>query len=119
MTQTPQTPAELRAEADRIEAEEQKTTRLADAERIPTCPHCGGRRFKVYAWTLVSQSIQFEEDPDETTTADDGDWDDDYEGGDHTDTNDSATCTECGADAQEVLEAHGWTFYDDPKPIRG
>jgi hypothetical protein len=110
------TAAELRAEADRIEAEELKATRLADAARIPTCPNCGGRSFSISAWTLVSQSIMFPEDPDDDTTADDCDWAEDYESGDHTDTNESATCTGCGTDVQDVLEAHGWIFYDDPKP---
>ena len=110
------TPTELREEADRIEAEALKAERLADAARIPTCPDCGGRSFSISTWTTVSQSIEFEENPDEDTTAD-GDWGDDYESGDHTDVNESATCNGCGADVQEVLEAHGWTFYDDPKPL--
>ena len=112
----PATPAALRAEADRIEAEDLKAERLKDAARIPTCPACGGRSFNISAWTTVSQSIEFPEDPDEDTTAEDCEWGDDYESGDHTDENASATCNGCGADAQEVLEAHGWTFYDDPKP---
>jgi hypothetical protein len=110
-----QTPEELRAEADRIEAANLKAERMADAGRIPTCPNCGGRQFNVSTWTTVSQSILFEEDPDEDTTDEDCEWGDDYESGDHTDINESAVCGSCGTDVQDVLEAHGWTFYDDPK----
>lgn len=93
------TAAELRAEADRIEAEELKAERLATADNIPTCPHCGGRAFEVSTYTIVSQSINYEDDED------DGSWDDDYESGDHTDINSSASCNGCGADARPVLEA--------------
>src|SRR3954471_16383991 len=105
-----QTPEELRAEADRIEAAARKAERLEDADKIPTCPECGGRIFQVYTWTTVGQSISYEEDDE------DGDWCDDYESGDHTDVNASAECGECGADVEEMLEQHGWTFYDAPRP---
>jgi hypothetical protein len=110
------TAAQLREEADRLEAEETKRDRMADAHRIPTCPECGGRSFRIDAYTIVSQSALFVEDPDENTKASDFDWDDDYESGDHTDQNQEATCNGCGANADEVLEAFGWTFYDEPQP---
>jgi hypothetical protein len=113
--------ARIKAEAERMEAKERLDARMKDAARIPTCPNCGGRRFKVDAWTIVSQSILFpepedgEEQVDDTITKDDYDWDDDYQSGDHTELYESASCNACGADVQDVLEAHGWTFYDDPK----
>ena len=109
--------AALRAEADRIEAEELKAERLKDAQRIPTCPQCGGRSFKVFTYTTVAQSALFPEDPDEDATAEAFEWDDDYESGDHTEQNESAYCNHCNADVQEVLEAHGWTFYGDPEAL--
>jgi DNA-directed RNA polymerase subunit RPC12/RpoP len=108
--QKKQTPAELRAEADRIERETRKAERLADADTIPTCPECGSRVFKIDSWTVVGQSISFEQDEK------DGDWCDDYQSGDHTDENANAECAECGADVEDVLERHGWTFYDAPQP---
>jgi len=109
-----QTPEELRAEADRIEAAARKAERLKDADKIPTCPKCGGRVFKIDSWTIVGQSISYEEDED------DGDWCDDYQSGDHTDENASAECCECGEveEVEEMLERHGWTFYDGPEPRR-
>ncbi|HEY7194246.1 MAG TPA: hypothetical protein VH439_10940 [Gemmatimonadales bacterium] len=102
------TAQDLRDEADRIEAAEFKAERLADANTIPTCPNCGGRVFNIAAWTIVSQSISFEDDTD------DGDWCDDYQSGDHTDESSSAECRACGADVEEVLERFGWSFYDGP-----
>lgn len=105
-------PGELRREADRIEAEELKAERLKSAGKIPTCPECGGRSFEVATWTIVSQSICYDEDDDEDAC----EWDDDYESGDHTDLNHSATCNDCGADARAMLESHGWKFYADPAP---
>jgi hypothetical protein len=105
-----QTPEELRAEADRIEREAHKAERLEDADKIPTCPECGGRIFKIESWTVVGQSISYEEDEDG------GDWCDDYDSGDHTDESCGATCDECGADVEEMLGQHGWTFYDAPQP---
>lgn len=102
--------AELRRQAEELEKQEHLAERLKDADTIPTCPHCGSRVFTVGSWTTVAQSISYEDDED------DGDWGDDYQSGDHTDESAYATCAECHADAQEVLEKHGWTFYDDPKP---
>lgn len=102
--------ARLRAEADRIEEAELLAERLKTADTIPTCPECGGRSFKIYAWTEVGQSIDFERDEEA------GDWDDDYESGDHTDQNASARCNHCDHDMRRTLEAHGWTFYADPAP---
>lgn len=108
------TPDELRAEADRIEAEELLAERLKTADKIPTCPNCGGRVFNIDAYTIVSQSISFEGADDEGDP--DGDWRDDYQSGDHTDVSVAARCTWCEADVRPVLERHGWTFYADPTP---
>jgi len=105
-----------RKEAERLEAEELKAERMLTAAKVPTCPECGGRSFKIGAWTTVYQSIQFEEDADDTTTHEDCEWGDDYESGDHTDINDTAECNACGADVDEVLERFGWTFHADPQP---
>lgn len=110
MAKKKRTPEELRAEADRIERETRKAEHLKDADTIPTCPECGGRIFKIGAWTVVTQSIEFSDDAE-------GDWCDDYGSGDHTEMNTDAECVECGTDAYELLERHGWTFYDDPKPL--
>ncbi len=101
-------PDELRREAD-IEAAQLKAERMKTADKIPTCPECGGRSFKIGAWTVVTQSIDFAEDED-------GEWSDDYESGDHGETNESAECNECGANVRAMLEAHGWTFYAEPAP---
>lgn len=103
----------MRAEADALEDAALKVERLKTADTIPTCPECGGRSFKIGAYTVVHQSINFEEAED----GDGGDWGSDYESGDHTDESESATCNHCGADVQEVLEAFGWTFYDAPQPL--
>lgn len=108
--QKKQTPEELRAEADRIERETRKAERMKNADTIPTCPTCGGRIFRIDTWTIVTQSITFENDAD-------GEWCDDYQSGDHTDENATAECAECGEDVEEILEQHGWTFYDNPQPI--
>lgn len=97
----------LRQKAEKLEAEAHLAERMKDADKIPTCPHCGGRTFKVYTYTTVAQSISYGDEAGEES------WDD-YESGDHTDLNESATCAECDADAQDVLEQHGWTFYDGP-----
>lgn len=112
--------ADLRAEALRIEAEALKAERLKDAAKIPTCPTCGGRSFRIDTWTTVSQTAAFpegpyEEDDDQTADdwAEDYEWED-YQSGDHTEMNESAWCNGCGGDVQEVLEGFGWTFYDDP-----
>jgi hypothetical protein len=108
------TPAALRAEADRIEAEALKAERLADAARIPTCPTCGGREFKIGTWSIVSQTALFPTDPDTDEITER--WGDDYESGDHTELNATAECNACGEDVEEILEAHGWRFYDEPEP---
>jgi hypothetical protein len=105
--------ADLRAEADRIEAEELKAERLAEAATIPTCPECGGRVFEVPAYTTADASISFEE----ATSSSDGEWDgDNVTEGEHTDDYCNATCSDCGADVRAMLEGHGWTFYDAPRP---
>lgn len=110
MTSKSEQAAELRRKAEEIEQEEHLAERMKDAGTIPTCPKCGGRTFIVNTYTTVAQSIIYGDEEGEE------EWGDDYESGDHTDVNESAMCSECGADAQEVLEAHDWTFYDEPRP---
>jgi hypothetical protein len=112
--------ADLKAEAERLEKAERLTERMATADKVPTCPTCGGRSFHISTWTIVSQSIEFGDDAD--SDKDDCEWGDDYASGDHTDLNQEATCNECGMDVQDVLEKFGWIFYDDPeasKPATG
>lgn len=101
---------QLRRKAQELEAQERFDARMKTAATIPTCPECGSRDFKVYTYTTVAQSINFEDDEQ------DGDWGDDYESGDHTDVNESAECGECGADVAPMLQQHGWTFYAAPQP---
>lgn len=106
-----------RKEAERLEAEALKDERMLTAGKVPTCPECGGRSFKIGAYTTVYQSIQFVEDADDKSTHEDCDWGDDYESGDHTDISESAECNDCGTDVQEMLERFGWTFYAEPQPL--
>jgi hypothetical protein len=100
---------QMRREAERLAAEALKEERLSTADKVPTCPHCGGRVFKVGTWTTVCMSIAFDDDDPE------GEWCDDYESGDHTDQNAFALCCSCLADVEDVLRRHGWTFYHDPR----
>lgn len=104
---------QLRKEADDIEAAEFKTERLKTADTIPTCQNCGGRSFKIYAWTVVSQSIAYDQAEDK----DGGEWGEDYEGGDHTEQSESAMCNRCAADVRPMLETFGWTFYGEPEAL--
>lgn len=101
------TPDELRAEAQRLDEAAHLAERLATADTIPACPDCGGRDFNIGAWTIVTQSISFEEADD----ANDGEWGDDYESGDHTETSFDATCNHCERDCEDVLRRFGWMFY--------
>lgn len=99
---------QLRKEADAIEAAELKAERLKTADTIPTCPDCGGRIFEIGAWTIATQSISFEDDES------DGEWGEDYSGGDHSDQSNYATCSGCGENVELMLERFGWKFYGSP-----
>lgn len=91
-------------------AEQEKLDKMATADKVPTC-ECGSRSFNIRSWGITSQSIEFADDAE---NADDCEWGDDYEGADHGTPYASATCNDCEADVEEILERFGWTFHNDP-----